>query len=124
MSELKRYRVLWECESGIEYLKRGVEKPDGEWVIYSEAHALEVENEKLKARVAELEATQTRWVKCSERMPEHSELPGRRRHLLIDDRGKHWLGTGFGEWFVFGLKPGDAYPNIVAWLENVPEYVP
>jgi hypothetical protein len=67
--------------------------------------------------VKEMESTQVRWVKCEERMPEKDG-----RYLCAMDLGGlnlHILRLGV--WREDGIY-GSPWP--VAWLENVPEYLP
>lgn len=61
------------------------------------------------------EATQTRWVKCSERMPEKA---GEYLFVRISD------GEVFQEVVWWDARPGMKYQMWDAWLENVPEIVP
>ena len=69
----------------------------------------------LKAKLASLETSQARWVKCSERMPEKA---GECLFVRISD------GEVFQELVWWDARPGMKYQMWNAWLENVPEYVP
>ena len=66
-----------------------------------------MEVEALKAKLASLEASQARWVKCSERLPE------KMGYYITSGWVIRWFQPDFIEW-----------KGVVAWLENVPEYVP
>ena len=67
------------------------------------------------AKIADIEASQTRWVKCSERMPEKA---GEYLFVRISD------GEVFQEVVWWDARPGMKYQMWDAWLENVPEIVP
>ena len=73
-----------------------------------------------KLRVAQLEAEQTRWVKCSERTP---LTPG--YYIVAVSENSTGPATALAHWSV-GAQLWTSYYSdaVVAWLENVPEYVP
>ncbi len=66
------------------------------------------------------EATQTRWVKCSERTP---LTPG--YYIVAVSENSTGPATALAHWSV-GAQLWTSYYSdaVVAWLENVPEYVP
>lgn len=76
----------------------------GEWVRAEDAERIEQERDALKAKI---EASQTRWVKCSERLPQKVG------YYFTSARQVRWFHTDFLVW-----------DGVVAWLENVPEFVP
>ncbi len=86
-----------------------------------------MEVEALKANLASLEASQVRWVKCSERLPTKKEgeyfciLQGR---ILDEVHTDFCIGglTDSGE--LLPTEPVAPQWKIIAWLENVPEYAP
>lgn len=85
-----------------------------------------------RKQIEELEATQTRWVKCSERMPTVANAPEFPYVTVVNvkDKGKI-ISTGI---VICDLQYGNLVPlgpgflptgwEIVAWLENIPEFVP
>ena len=80
-------------------------------------------NEQLDRKVVSLEASQTRWVKCSERLPEKE---GKYVVLIAEDG---IISTMQCTWYCSGKFRGwlfNKYNNqkIIAWLENVPEFKP
>ena len=64
---------------------------------------------------------ETRWIKCSERMPASAnDVP-----VMVEDGGQYSMEVGYavyGEWKE--VYHHTDLMNVVAWLENVPEYVP
>ena len=66
---------------------------------------LQKEYDALKAKLADLEASQTRWVQCSERLPEKAG------YYLTSARWVRWFQPDFLVW-----------DGVVAWLENVPKF--
>ena len=78
------------------------------------------------------EAKQARWVKCSERMPTVANAPEFPYVTVVNvkDKGKI-ISTGI---VICDLQYGNLVPlgpgflptgwEIVAWLENIPEFVP
>ena len=73
-----------------------------------------------KMRVEELEATQTRWVPCSERMPPSEEVV----LCTLQNEPNDPLYIDLIIFNKDGEPKIDGYGNILAWLENVPEFVP
>ena len=72
-----------------------------------------------RKQIEELEATQTRWVKCSERMP---PKPG--QYFILE---KIHTTAGLRLAVAMGKTEGwitHDRDDVVAWLENVPEFVP
>lgn len=66
------------------------------------------------------EQKQTRWVKCSERLPTScKDVP-----VLVEADGRPTLEVGYvvyGRWKEIHCRTN--LLNVVAWLENMPEYV-
>lgn len=73
----------------------------------------------LSNQIMELEAAQTRWVKCSERMP---HKPG--QYFILE---KSHTTTGMRLGVAMGKTEGwltHDRDDVVAWLDNVPKYEP
>ena len=91
-----------------------------EWYWRQQIEAIEKERDALKAK-------QTRWVKCSERMPTiaNSEDEPYLCRITVKDDPATW--RVLADWGDGRFKPFDTLLTgwtVIAWLENVPEYVP
>ena len=122
MSELARFEP--DEEGGMVPVRPGEVISIGEWVRAEDAEEAIVA---LKTKLADLEASQARWVKCSERLPTKKEGE---YFCVIQGRILDEVHTDF---CIGGLSDsGDLLPTepvapqwkIIAWLENVPEYKP
>ena len=102
MSELARFEP--DEEGGMVPVRPGEVISIGEWVRAEDAEEAIVA---LKTKLADLEASQTRWVKCSERLPEKVG------YYFTSARWVRWFQPDYQEW-----------EGVRAWLENVPEFVP
>jgi len=65
-------------------------------------------------RITQLESTQTRWVPCSERMPERTG-----EYLVPKESSDGDVYTDF-IYYTLGRK----WLHVYAWLDGVPEFVP
>ncbi len=86
----------------------------------------------MRINVYSQELTQTRWVKCSERMPTVANAPEFPYVTVVNVKAKgKIISTGI---VICDLQYGNLVPlgpgflptgwEIVAWLENIPEFVP
>ena len=74
----------------------------------------------LRDVISKLEATQTRWVKCSERTP---LTPG--YYIVAVSENSTGPATALAHWSVGAQLWRSYYSDaVVAWLENVPKYAP
>jgi len=76
-----------------------------------------------RKQIAELEATKTRWVLCSERMPEDEDVYAVMYISLHPLRAPTGPLLGVNYFDPSGWELPHA-KIVLAWLENLPEYVP
>ena len=75
--------------------------------VLLERNSLQRKLDLAESKINSLEASQTRWVKCSERLPEKAG------YYFTSARWVRWFQPDYQEW-----------EGVRAWLENVPEFVP
>ena len=114
--------------------KHAAKGPLGSWYIYADFNILmELKKAVTAYRITvdkerdALKAKQTRWVKCSERMPTiaNSEDEPYLCRITVKDDPATW--RVLADWGDGRFKPFDTLLTgwtVIAWLENVPEYVP